>query len=271
MPEPPTLRERIRRSETLLGMFLNLGSTTATELCARAGYDWLVIDLEHGVATEADLLGHLHAAGGTSTTPIVRVEEGTRLRIGRALDLGAPGIMVPRVDTVEHAREVAGYLRYPPDGVRGVALGTRGTGYGRVGHDDVGLVNERVVGVFQVESRAAVDSADAIAAIDGVDVLFVGPSDLSHALGIPGRVDDQRFTDAISHVGRAAAEHGKAAGVLLWSFDDVERWTGLGYRFLALGSDAMAVANAARSTMAVLRERVASLSPPAVRSRPGRS
>ena len=259
MSEPPGLRERIHRSETLLGTFLNLGSTTATELCARAGFDWLVIDLEHGVATEADLLAHLHATGGTAATPIVRVEEGTRLRIGRALDLGAPGIMVPRVDSVESAAEVAGYLRYPPAGIRGVALGTRGTSYGRVGHDDVGLVNERVTGVFQVESRAAVDAAEAIAAIDGVDVLFVGPSDLSHALGVPGRVDEPVFSDAIAHVGEAAAAHGKAAGVLLWGLDDVERYAALGYRFLALGSDAMAVANAARSTIAGLRERVADL------------
>src|SRR4051794_825672 len=111
------LRERLRAGETVFGTFLNLGSPLAAELCARAGFDWLVIDLEHGAATEADLLGILHAVGRYPVAAIVRPQSGERLRIGRALDAGADGIMVPRLDTPDEVREAVSFLRFPPDGV----------------------------------------------------------------------------------------------------------------------------------------------------------
>ncbi|MFL5779423.1 MAG: HpcH/HpaI aldolase family protein [Chloroflexota bacterium] len=244
------LRERLRAGETVFGTFLNLGSPLAAELCARAGFDWLVIDLEHGAATEADLLGILHAVGRYPVAAIVRPQSGERLRIGRALDAGADGIMVPRLDTPDEVREAVSFLRFPPDGVRGVALLTRGSGFGEVAHANVASLNERILGVVQVESRSAVDGAADVAAIDGVDVLFVGPTDLSHSLGVPGRFDDATYLDALRSVVAAAESAGKAAGILLRDGATLPKHRELGFRFIGLGSDGAYVQDGARSVLA---------------------
>ena len=157
------------------------------------------------------------------------MELGTRLRVGRALDLGAEGIMIPQVSTPEEAREIVSWLRFQPVGKRGVALFTRGLDFGSGGHGAVGPRNEEVIGILQIESGAAVKAADGIAAVDGVDVLFVGPTDLSHALGIPGQIDHPDYQAAIEEVARAAKSHGKAAGVLVWKPEDAARYAELGY------------------------------------------
>ena len=185
------LHPRLQAGETLFGTFAGLGSPVATELIGRAGFDWVIIDLEHGAGTESDLLANLHALGATTTAALVRPQSGERLRIGRALDLGAHGIMVPRVDRPDQAREAVSFMRYPPDGGRGLALSTRGAGLGALGHTDIQAINRRILGIIQIESPSAVEHAPEIAAIDGVDVLFVGPTDLSHSLGVPGRFDDR--------------------------------------------------------------------------------
>lgn len=245
------LRPLLEAGETLYGAFLNLGSPVAAEMVGRLGFDWVIIDLEHGAATESELLASLHALGSTPTAALVRPQSGERLRIGRALDLGAHGIMVPRVDLPDQAREAISFMRYPPDGVRGLALSTRGAGLGELGHTDVRAINDRILGIIQIESSSAVEHAAEIAAIDGADVLFVGPTDLSHSLGIPGRFDDPIYLDAISSVVAAAEAAGKAAGILLRDATGVPRHRDLGFRFIGLGSDGAFIADAGR---AVLRE-----------------
>ncbi|HVM30894.1 MAG TPA: aldolase/citrate lyase family protein [Candidatus Limnocylindrales bacterium] len=249
------LRARILRGETTLGTFLNLGSPVAAELCGQAGFDWLILDMEHGALTEAGLLQMLHAVAATPAEAVVRVEEGTRLRIGRALDLGARALMVPRVDTAEQARQAVSFVRYPPSGTRGIALPTRFAGYGRLTHADVATAHEDVTLMIQVESQAAVDAADEFASIDGVDVLFVGPTDLSHDLGVPGDIGSGEYRRAVERVGRAANDAGKAAGVLLWTIDDMALYADAGYRVYALGSDGGSVVTAARRQVAEFRER----------------
>ena len=248
-PSEPNLRARLRAGETTYGVFLNLGSPLAAELCARGGSDWLVIDLEHGAAGEADLLEHLYAVGATETTAIVRPASGERLRIGRALDFGADGIMVPRIDTAEQAREAVSFLRWPPDGTRGLALLTRGAELGEVGHSSISALNQRVIGVIQVESPQAVDNADEIAAIEGVDVLFVGPTDLSHSMGIPGQFDDPAFIEALRRVVAATEAHGKTAGILLRNALNVGEYRDLGFRFIGLGSDGAFVVDGLKAAL----------------------
>jgi 2-dehydro-3-deoxyglucarate aldolase/4-hydroxy-2-oxoheptanedioate aldolase len=233
----PPLRRRVLEGDVLFGTFLNLGSPQSAEICAQAGLDWVLVDLEHGAATEADLLPHLWAVKGTGASALVRVEQGTRLRIGRALDLGADGVMVPQVRSAQEAAEIGSWLRFPPAGRRGVALSTRGLGLGRYGHDHVAARNEEILGIVQVESGAAVEATNEIAAVDGVDVLFVGPTDLSHALGIPGRLDDPAYLAAVDRVADAARGHGKAAGVLVWKAEDVVGYLDRGYTFFSLSGD----------------------------------
>ncbi len=248
------LRSRIRAGETLIGVFSDLASPLAAELCGRAGFDWIVLDLEHGAATEADLLALLYAVETTPMAAIVRPPSAERLRVGRALDLGAAGIMLPQLGSAAAVREAVTYLRYPPVGQRGVALRTRGADLGALGHADVArVVNERVVGIVQIESQGAVDGADEIAALEEVDVLFVGPADLSHGLGVPGRFDDPIYLDAIRSVVAACERHGKAAGILIYDAAVLARHRELGFRFIGLGSDGAFISDGARAVLDAAR------------------
>lgn len=231
-------RSRVLAGEMLIGSFSDLASPLAVELLGQAGMDWVVLDLEHGTATEADLLGLLYAAGTTPMAPIVRPPSAERLRVGRALDLGAAGIMLPQLQSIEEVRGAVSYLRYPPVGSRGVALRTRGAGMGTLTHTDVArVVNERIVGIVQVESLGAVAAADEIAALDEVDVLFVGPADLSHALGSPGRFGDRPYLDALATVVAATKRHGKAAGILIYDPASFGQHAELGFTVIGLGSE----------------------------------
>lgn len=231
-------RSRVLAGDTLIGAFSDLASPLAVELLGRAGFDWAVLDLEHGAATEADLLALLYAAGTTPMTPIVRPQSAERLRVGRALDLGAAGIMLPQLQSIDQVREAVNYLRYPPVGARGVALRTRGAGMGTLAHGDVArVVNERIVGIVQIESAGAVAAADEIAALDEVDVLFVGPADLSHSLGVPGQFGDPGYLDALGTVVAATRRHAKSAGILLYDSAAFEPHLELGFRFIGLGSE----------------------------------
>jgi 4-hydroxy-2-oxoheptanedioate aldolase len=250
VPGVVDLHARLAAGETLFGAFAMFGSPVATETLARSGFDWVIIDLEHGATTEGDLLANLHAMGASRAAALVRPQSGERLRIGRALDLGAHGIMVPRIDTPEQAREAISFMRYPPDGTRGLALSTRGAGLGEIGHTQIQAINRRILGIIQIESRSAVDHAAEIAAIDGVDVLFVGPTDLSHSLGIPGGFDDPGYLDALRHVTAATDAAGKVAGILLRDATSLPRHRDLGFRFIGLGSDAAFMVDAARVVLA---------------------
>jgi len=254
IPPRPDLRRRVLAGEVTLGAFLNLGSPASAELVARAGFDWVVIDLEHGMSTEADLYPQLVAVQGTPTTAIVRVPMAGRLPVGRTLDAGADGLMIPRLETLAEIAETLTWMRYPPAGVRGVATSTRGAGYATVPHAELAsTVNDRVLGVFQVESAAAVDVADAAAAVDGVDVLFVGPADLSHSMGIPGQVDAPAFLAMLDRVVAACRAHGKEAGILLQDASAASSTVARGFTFIGVGSDSGYLTNGARRTVRAAR------------------
>jgi 4-hydroxy-2-oxoheptanedioate aldolase len=225
-------RRRLAAGETLLGAFLNLGSALAADVCARAGFDWLLVDLEHGAGTEAELIPALHAIGGRCTA-LVRVEANERPRFARALDSGADGVMVPLVDSAAEAAHAVGCMRYPPRGVRGVASMNRAKGWGFAEGAADALC------VVQIETRGAIDQAREIAAIDGVDVLFVGPSDLGAALGTT-----ELPLDGVIAAANAA---GKAAGILVRRREDAERCIAQGFRFVGIGSDSLFLAQGARA------------------------
>lgn len=247
VPGFPDLRGRIQAGETLYGSFLQLGSAVAAEIVARAGLDWVIVDLEHGAGTEADLPGSLVAISTTPTAALVRPPSAERVRVGRALDHGAHGLMLPRIDDADQAREAVSFMRFPPDGVRGLALSTRGAGLGERGHPDVAGINRQIVTIIQIESPSAVEHAAEIAAIDGVDVLFVGPADLSHSLGIPGQFDHPDYLAAVRQTLAAADAQGKATGILLRDPSTLARHLDLGFRFIGIGSDIAFVGDGARA------------------------
>jgi 4-hydroxy-2-oxoheptanedioate aldolase len=217
-----------------------------------AGYQWALVDLEHGAGDERDTLAQMQALAATGCAAIVRVESNQRQRVHRVLDNGAHGIMFPRIDTEEDARAAVAAMRYPPEGVRGVAFANRACAYG-AGLKAYLENSADLLTIVQIESRFALENVDRIAAVPGVDVLFIGPSDLSHSMGILGQVDRPEFRAALETTAQAAARHGKQAGILLPRPDLYADYQALGYRFLACGSDAVLLANAARNLVASLR------------------
>jgi 2-dehydro-3-deoxyglucarate aldolase/4-hydroxy-2-oxoheptanedioate aldolase len=246
-------RARVLGGESVFGTFLAMGSPVSAELCGRAGFDWCLVDLEHGLGGESSLHAELLAVELGGAAALVRVESGAPLRLGRVLDHGVAGVMIPRLRSAEEAAETVDRARYPPAGARGVALSVRGADFGRAVADDVGLIDQGITMIIQIENDGALAEVDAIAAIDGVDVLFVGPNDLSHSLRIPGRFDDPRYLDALAAVADAARGAGKAAGVMLRSTAEVEPHLRLGYSFFALSTDGGLLAETARSALETMR------------------
>lgn len=250
-----TLKSRLATGELLVGTFLNLGSPLSAEICASAGFDWLLVDLEHGAGTEATLLAHLQAMTGSTLAPLVRVESNLPPRFSRALDAGAVGVMVPKVNSATEAAAAVAHCRYPPEGDRGVAVMNRAWGFGTNPEEHIQTLNGQVVTVVQIETEVAVENAQEIANVPGVDVLFVGPSDLSQAMGIYGQLDHPRFLQAVENVAHAATRAGKSAGVLLPSVDVAADLVAAGYRFIGVSSDSALLASAARSAVRAMRDR----------------
>jgi 4-hydroxy-2-oxoheptanedioate aldolase len=234
-------RARVLAREFLAGFWLNLGSSVTAEMAGLAGFDWVLLDHEHGSGGEETLLHQLQAVSATPAACLVRVAANEPPRFKRVLDAGAHGVMVPYVGTADEARAAVNALRYPPRGMRGVAKLTRASAGGARFDDYFAHAHEWLVTLTQIETTEAVANASAIAAVDGVDVLFVGPMDLTTSMGIAGRYDDARFHDALGEVADAAREHGKAAGILLLEPSNLALVRELGYTVVALGSDGGAV------------------------------
>ncbi len=239
------IKARIYNGETLIGCWLNLGSSLTSEIVGMSGFDWVLIDIEHGSGSEAQILQQLQALEHTPAATFVRVESYQRQRFHRILDLGAEGIMCPRINTLEEARQAAKAIRYPPDGVRGVARMVRATNFGSDFNEYYANQKKNLVCIVQIETAEILNSLDAVAAIDEIDVLFVGPMDLSIALGVFGQLDHPRFVDALKATADAAAKEGKAAGILLQNPEEFKKYYELGFRFIACSSDSSFVQHGA--------------------------
>jgi 4-hydroxy-2-oxoheptanedioate aldolase len=248
-------RSRVLSGEFLAGCWLNLGSAITAEMAGLCGFDWVVLDHEHGPGSDTTIVEQLQAVAATPSVALVRIATNEPVRFKRVLDAGAQGVVVPYVSTPAEAEAAVAAMRYPPRGVRGVAKLTRSTGFGMTFDDYFAHSHEWLVTVTQIETPQGVGHADAIAAIDGVDVLFIGPMDLTTSLGIPGEYEHPQAIEAFRHVAAAARAAGKAAGILLQLPAHVTMCRELGYTFIALGSDGGAAASGMRQALGELRSR----------------
>ncbi len=245
-----TLRQRALQREVLSGTWLNLGSSLTAEIAGRVGFDWLLIDLDHGSGDEAHLLGQLQAIDSTPAAAIVRIAWNELPRFKRTLDLGPAGIMVPYVNTADEARQAVAAMRYPPQGVRGAARFTRAAGFAQEFETYFAEANAKLLTIVQIETPQAVANVEEIAEVEGVDVLFVGPLDLSVGLGIPQQLTHPDFRAALHRVAAAAEKAGKAAGILLATADQIAPTIADGFTFLAVGSDGGMVAGGMKNLAA---------------------
>jgi 2-keto-3-deoxy-L-rhamnonate aldolase RhmA len=237
------IRQRIRSGELLGGTFLNLGSSLTAEMAGLAGFDWVVIDLEHGSGDHQNLLLQLQALSGTTAVPLVRVAWNDPVLCKRVLDLGPAGLMVPWINSKEEAKRAASAVRYPPQGVRGVAAMNRACGFGLNFDDYFHSANDEITMIAQIETGLAIDNVREIASVDGVDVLFIGPLDLSVSLGIAKQFDHPDMRKACAKVVDACREFGKAAGILLSSESQIDETIAEGFSFVGMGSDGAVAAS----------------------------
>ena len=241
------IRERALKKEFLTGTFLNLGSSLTAEIAGNAGFDWVLIDLEHGAGNRNELLLQLQAIESTPAVPIVRIAWNDPVIFKQVLDLGASGIMVPYVQTSEEARKAVAAMRYPPDGIRGVAVMNRACGFGPGFDDYFRAAGSKLLTILQIESPTALENLDEIAAVDGADVLFVGPMDLSVGLGIPQQWEHPLMRSALARVVSACQKAGKVAGMIVMSESQIETALANGFSMLSFSSDGAMVVKGMRS------------------------
>ena len=249
-----SLKERLKNGEVVHGCWLNSGSALDAEIVGKAGFDWINIDLEHGVGMEYDLPGQLQALSTSGATPVVRVEALVRQRVGRALDLGAQGIVFPMIKNLEEAKLAASFMRYPPRGVRGMATLTRAVAFGLEFDNYYREEDQRLLGILQIENTGILDHLDDVAKLEAIDVLFVGPADLTLSLGVFRQYDHPLFMEAIEKVAEAAVKHGKTAGVFMPNTQEYEKYYNLGYRFIGCGSDSIFVMQGAQAMVQQLKD-----------------
>jgi len=249
------LKKRLQQGETLLGTWLNLGNPLTAEIVGRAGYDWVIIDLEHGSGSEQDAISQMQALSGSATVPLVRVEIAARQRVHRVLDFGAQGIMFPHINDATAAMDAHKMMMYPPEGKRGVAKMIRAAGFGR-DFDAYLPATEHLLGIMQIETQRALDHVEAIAAVDGVDVLFIGPADLSMDMGIFGQFNHPRFLEALKKTVAAADKYHKTVGILVSNAEQLPLFRDLGLRFLACGSDGNFVVQASSQNLDAMKKQL---------------
>jgi 2-keto-3-deoxy-L-rhamnonate aldolase RhmA len=233
-----------------LGTWLSSGSPAIAELAALCGFDWLLLDLEHGCEPEASLPGQLRALGGRSIKPIVRVGAFYPDQIARVLDWGAKGIMVPHVESAEMANEIVRAAYYAPRGRRGLSRTVRTHGYGLTFATDADAAPRLMM---QIESVEGVKHVDSIAAVDGVDVLFVGPADLRHDLEHHAQWNVDAFDECLATVVKAAQRHQKAAGILCRDIESIKTFADQGFTEIAVESDLSIIRQAYQQIQAAAR------------------
>lgn len=230
------LKAALRRGERQIGFWLTLQSFNATEMAAHAGFDWLLIDMEHTTTSEADVVAHLRAAVGGKAEPVVRVPWNDAVVMKRLLDAGMRSILVPYVQNAEEARRAVAATRYPPAGIRGFAGHSRATAYG-ADRDYAHHAHEEIFIAVQAESPAAIAAAGEIAAVDGVDCVFVGPNDLAANMGLLGGAYAPEVQALAGTIVEPVHAAGKAAGILDFRQDGARGWLERGFQLVAVGGD----------------------------------
>jgi 4-hydroxy-2-oxoheptanedioate aldolase len=236
-----------------IGFWLSLGSPAVAEVVAGAGYDWVLVDTEHAPNEVPGVIDQLRALEGGTASPVVRPAWNDPVLVKRLLDAGAQSLLVPFVRNAEEAARAVAATRYPPRGIRGVATITRASRYGRVS-DYVGRAEDEICVVVQLETRGALAELAAIAAVPGVDALFVGPSDLAADLGHPGEPGHPEVQAAIAEVCARCTRLGKPLGTFAPIEDDARRYLEMGVRFAAVGADAVVLRRGADALREAFRD-----------------
>lgn len=245
MPAPTNeLKANLAAGRVQRGLWLNLPGMVTAEMAGRAGFDWCLVDGEHGPWDPSAIRDQLIALEATGTPSVVRLPMGEDWVIKQALDLGVQTLLVPMVNSAEEARAIVRACRYPPEGTRG--MGAMVARAGRFGGTEnyPATANAEICILVQAESRAALDDLEAITAVDGIDGVFVGPADLGADMGYRDDLGNPAVWDAVSHAIKTICAGGKAAGIIVAGAEAEARMLDLGVTFLGCGADAALLQNA---------------------------
>jgi 4-hydroxy-2-oxoheptanedioate aldolase len=251
MPAPVNeFKAALSRGERQIGCWLGMANAYAAEIMGTAGFDWLLIDGEHAPNDLRSILAQLQALEASPSHPVVRLPIGETWMVKQVLDIGAQNILVPMVESGAQAADLVSAVRYPPKGVRGVGSAlARASRFSAI-PDYLTTADDEICLLVQVENRAGMAALDDILAVDGIDGVFIGPSDLAADMGHIGKPGAQEVQDAIADAIPRILKAGKAAGILAVDPASIETYAGLGVTFLAVGIDVNLLAGAARKLAA---------------------
>ncbi len=251
------LKEKLKNNELTIGSWLTLGNPFIAEIMARAGFDWLAIDMEHSAITLTEAQPMIQVIELCVCIPLVRVSVNDATVIKRVMDAGAHGVIVPMVNSVDDAKRAVSAVKYPPVGTRGVGLG-RAQKYG-IGFDEYKVwAEKKSIVIVQVEHIDAVNNLEEILAVDGVDGFIIGPYDLSGSLGRPGDFDCFEMKDALQYVKEVSQKLGVVMGYhsVPTDVETARERIAEGYHFIAVGVDELFLANGCRAMTSTLKKKV---------------
>jgi 4-hydroxy-2-oxoheptanedioate aldolase len=253
MPAPHNALKAALAAKTVqMGLWMNLVSPIAAEALSGAGFDWLLIDGEHGPNDIPTILAQVQAIGSRSSV-VVRPPVGEVRMIKQLLDLGVQTILVPMIESADHAAQMVKAMHYPPVGMRGVgATIARASDYGRI-TDYITTANDQTCLILQIESRAGLAALPEILKLDGVDGVFIGPADLAADMGYPGNAAAPEVQATIDSTLAAIMASGKSAGILTFDAKAAQRYAAMGVTFLGIGSDVAVLVKAMTATLQAAR------------------
>ena len=248
------VKRMLKDGEKTAGAWLQIASPFTAEIMSQAGFDWLMIDMEHGPGDILTLITQLQAMKGSETAALVRAPWNDFVTIKRILDTGVHGLLVPYVNTREEAESAVRACRYPPQGIRGVAGSPRAQGYGQNVREYLASANEEILLITAVETPAAVANLDGILAVDGVDGVFIGPMDLATNMGHIGDPAQREVQEAIAEIENKVLGTGKILATISGNWEQAQRLYDRGYQMVMLMADGVSLAKLAAEKVAQFRE-----------------
>lgn len=232
-----SFREKLKNNQCVYGPFMKTNDPMFVEAVGIAGFDYVILDMEHGPVTIENQQNNIRAAEARNTVPIIRLKDSAENTIGKALDIGAYGIQVPQINSAEEAKKVVKYAKFHPYGMRGVCRFVRAADYSKMNRFEYFESTKDLLIVLQLEGISAIQNLDEILDVDGVDILFIGPYDLSQSLGIPGQVNNPIVVNAMKDIVEKAKKKNKVIGTFVDTPDDLKMWRELGIQYLSYSVD----------------------------------
>ena len=252
-----TLKKKLRRKTVTVGSWITIGHTAIAEIMAKAGFDWLAVDMEHSVITLHEAQQLIQVIELSGVAPLVRVGENSAYLIKRVMDAGAHGVIVPMINTKEDARNAVNAVKYPPLGTRGVGL-ARAQGYGMDFERYKNRVNRDSVVIAQIEHIKAIENLEDILSTEGIDAFFVGPYDLSGSLGVPGQLKHPKVVKALGRVMKIAKRYKVVPGfhVVQPDVEGTEMKIKEGYKFIGYSLDTLFLGTKCTEDLKAIRRKV---------------